>query len=153
MAHTNFFSFQYQLSCRSRSDSNCFIVTGRKKKSCGLPRISYFSKGFCADMQIKQRDAGDLFLFFSEVLSLSAKAEVANQLNLPILRSHSPWSKLNFRESLVPGGMHAFICQVWVAILFSHWVCLCHSGDICRELGRRLSSWANKGFQESSSVA
>lgn len=67
MTHTKsqpiFFSFQYQLSCRSRSDSNCFIVTRGKKKPCGLPRISYFSKGFCADMQKKSSGMQETFFF------------------------------------------------------------------------------------------
>lgn len=113
MTHTKsqpiFFFFPISVVMSLQVWQQLFHCHAVKKKPCGLPRISYFSEGFCTDMQIKQRDAGDLFLFFSEVLSLSAKAEVANQLNLPILRSHSPWSKLNFRESLVPGSMHAFI--------------------------------------------
>lgn len=72
MSHTKsqpvfffFFFSQYQLSRRSRSDSNCFTVTWRKKKPRGSHRISYFSEDLHAGMQIKQQDAEDFFLFYS----------------------------------------------------------------------------------------
>lgn len=137
----NVLSFQYQLLRRSRSDSHCFVVAWRKKP-CGLPRISYFSKDLIADKQIKQPDAEVFFsfLFFSLQnyfhLVPRPKLQISQicRFSKVVLHDLSLISEiLSHQAGRAPSSTKSV--SHWVTILFSHWVCLCCSGHISGRIG------------------
>lgn len=107
----------------------------KKRKPCGLPRFSYFSKDLRTDMQIKQWDGENFFLFsfFLKHFYLVPRPKLQiNQIcrfSGVVLHDPSLISEiLSLQAACAPSSAKSV--SHWVAILFSHWVCLCCSGHI-----------------------